>query len=139
MPLIRQEFIRRDDLRQNRDRLYVFGDNYAQSGAGGQARECRGEPNAVGIPTKRTPSMDAAAFLTNEDLDEWRRRSFPAFNRLENALACGWTVVVPSDGVGTGLARLAQFAPAIDAEIKGRFDDLAQRYPLPATLPRSGA
>ena len=51
-----QERITRADLRANPDTLYVFGDNMRRRGMGGQAAEMRGEPNAVGIPTKWRPS-----------------------------------------------------------------------------------
>jgi hypothetical protein len=52
MPIIYQKFIRRQDLRNNRDKFYVFGDNMQRIGYGGQARDMRGEPNAIGAVTK---------------------------------------------------------------------------------------
>ena len=44
----RQTWITRDDLRANRDLIYVFGDNVERAGRRGLAREMRGEPNAHG-------------------------------------------------------------------------------------------
>ena len=55
MPVIYQKRICRDDLRRNPNAVYIFGDNEARTGLGGQAREMRGEPNAMGIATKRSP------------------------------------------------------------------------------------
>lgn len=49
MPVVKQDQIMRRDLLDNQDKLYVFGDNMVRRGFGGQAREMRGEPNAVGI------------------------------------------------------------------------------------------
>jgi hypothetical protein len=104
-------------IRANPKTLYVFGDNMARTGLGGQARECRGEPNAVGIPTKWRPTMDNAAFFRDSDLPKVTPRIQQAFRRLAAHLAEGGTVVWPSDGVGTGLARLPQCAPTIHAYI----------------------
>lgn len=70
MPLLFQNTIRRAHLRANPKNLYLFGDNEQRRGLGGLARECRGEPNAVGIatnvrhiatqpPTGTTPSSSA--------------------------------------------------------------------------------
>jgi hypothetical protein len=53
--IIYQKYIKREDLRANPTVLYVFGDNEARTGLGGQAKEMRGEPNAVGIATKASP------------------------------------------------------------------------------------
>jgi len=49
MPILYQDQIKRDDLRAHPDRIYLFGDNVARQGRGGQAKEMRGEPNALGI------------------------------------------------------------------------------------------
>lgn len=53
------KYITRQMMRAEPTTLFVFGDNLAQVGYGGQAKEMRGEPNAVGIPTKRKPSRTA--------------------------------------------------------------------------------
>ena len=50
-----------DDARRHRDRLFVFGDNDARRGLAGQAA-IRGEPNAIGLATKRSPSHVAHAY-----------------------------------------------------------------------------
>lgn len=92
--------------------LYVFGDNLEQRGRGGQA-VIRGLPNAVGVPTKRRPSMDEDAFFTDADLREVQASIDAAFARLHRHLARGGTIAWPADGVGTGRARLAERAPAI--------------------------
>lgn len=50
-----------EDVRLNHDCLFVFGDNDAQTGRAGQA-VIRGEPNAIGLATKRSPSHVAHAY-----------------------------------------------------------------------------
>ena len=117
MPILFQERITRADLQKNPERLYVFGDNLAGKGYGGLARECRGEPNAIGIATKRAPSMNVDAFFSDADFDRWELATFAAWNRLWKAILAGGTVVFPKAGIGTGLARLPDCAPQIKAGI----------------------
>lgn len=109
---------RRSEIQANPDHLYVFGDNVSTLGRGGQARECRGEPNAVGIPTKWHPSMDDAAFFDDSALEKVKPRIQAEFRRLADHLEAGGTVVWPRDGVGTGLADLPRRAPAVAAYIE---------------------
>jgi hypothetical protein len=109
MPLIRRKFITRQHLRANRDILFVFGDNLARKGYAGQADEMRGEPNAVGLPTKRNPWH----YLRDFELEEIIENTEPERNKLIQHLATGGTVVWPADGIGTGLARLREHAPKI--------------------------
>lgn len=115
MPIIRQKFIRRADLRANPQRLYVFGDNAVRKGTAGQAGEMRGEPNAIGVVTKWRPSMDIDAFFRDIDFDSVTARMAADLQPIQDALAAGKTVVIPADGLGTGLAQLPQRAPRIYA------------------------
>lgn len=113
MPVVRKKWITRSDLKNNPDRLFVFGDNMLGRGLGGQAKEMRGEVNAVGVPTKWAPSMAPSSFFVDDDLDRVKPRIEEAFSRLREHLRAGGTVVFPFDGIGTGLAQLAQAAPSI--------------------------
>ena len=51
----RQTWITRDDLKANRDMIYVYGDNVRREGRRGLAREMRGEPNAHAISVSWGP------------------------------------------------------------------------------------
>lgn len=102
--------ITRKMLRAEPDTLFVFGDNFLRRGLGGQARAMRGEPNAVGIATKRKPTMKANAFFTDADSMAWARHSDTALRRL--FLHPG-LIVWPTAGIGTGLAELEKRAPMI--------------------------
>lgn len=103
--------------------LFVFGDNMKHQGRGGQAKELRGEPNAVGIPTKWEPTMRQGAFFRDSDYEKVLDAIDDAFCRLEVHVLAGGTVVWPASGVGTGLARLDKTAPAI-------YDYIQQRLKL---------
>lgn len=108
------------------EKLFVFGDNLRGTGLGGQAKEMRGEPNAVGIPTKRSPSRRATAFFSDADFQDAKRVLDRRFEVLETHLATGGDVVWPEDGVGTGLAQLPDKAPKIYAYIQTRFGQLCR-------------
>jgi len=84
----------------------------------------RGEPNAIGIPTKKKPTMEEDAFFTDKELEEnrahiddalmeiWEKK--PDFDRKKH------TIVIPAAGLGTGLAQLPERAPATFAYINKR-------------------
>lgn len=118
MPLIYQHRISRADLRANPDVLYIFGDNCARVGLGGQAAAMRGEPNAVGVRTKRQPNMRPSAFFSDSDAFEcqgyWASDLAPVREHHQR----GGIVVIPLDGIGTGFAKLSPTLLAIlDLEI----------------------
>lgn len=118
--LLLQHRIYRADLRANPSVIYVFGDNAERWGRGGQAAEMRDEPNAVGIATLKAPGVfwsddQIAANCATIDAD-----MAPLFAALE----AGRTVVFPLDGVGSGLARLAESAPGVWRHLQNRISEL---------------
>jgi len=112
--------ITRDEVRANRDKIYVFGDNLLGVGYGGQAKEMRGEYNAVGIPTKKSPTE----FLTDSDYSRAAPLIAAKFGTIKGHLQSGRTVVIPSAGIGTGLADLPSKAPKIWAMVKENLERL---------------
>jgi len=113
MPIIYQKFILRTDLQANPEQLYVFGDNVQRVGMGGQAAYMRGEPNAVGVATKWTPSGDPAAYFADTDMSKVKQIWIEDTERLVNHLLEGGTVVWPEDGIGTGLSDVPARAPKL--------------------------
>lgn len=83
-----------------------------------QVTVIRDEPNAYGIPTKLRPSMRDDAFLTDNDEDWMRPVLYSAQAHLIKSMRDGHTVAWPTNGIGTGLAQLAQRAPSVYAIIK---------------------
>lgn len=120
MPIEYRPFITRQMLQDEPDTVFVFGDNMLGLGYGGQAKEMRGESNAVGIPTKYKPSMKADAFFDDSDACYDAVAPFieQTFMGLTYCLKSGRKVVFPEAGIGTGLADLENKAPRIWALIQ---------------------
>lgn len=112
MPIVIVTMYTRQLVRLHPDTLFVFGDNMVGRGFAGQARACRGEPNAVGIPTKWYPAMDPRAFFTDDDLPKVKSTIDARFLRCVDHLRTGGIVACPPE-IGTGLAQLPTRAPRI--------------------------
>ena len=113
MPLIYRRIVFRQEVRDAPFTLFVFGDNVERRGLGGQAAEMRGEPNAVGMPTKHQPSRQADAYFADADFALAKPHIDKAMMRLAGHLRAGGTVVWPKAGIGTGRADLERRAPRI--------------------------
>lgn len=112
MPIVYLNWITRDMLKENPDAIYVFGDNTVRGGFGGQAAAMRGEPNTIGVATKREPTMEKNAFFRDSS---WVDRATLTNDllKVDNALRDAKTVYVPKDGLGTGLSQLPTRAPRL--------------------------
>ena len=132
MPVLFMSSITREFVRKHPIFLFVFGDNLAGKGLGGQAREMRGEQNAIGIATKRSPSMNSDAFFSDSDIHNVIVMGAikDSFRILEFHLLSGDVVVIPKNGVGGGLANLPVNAPLIDTFIKDSIERLVNIYGL---------
>lgn len=121
----RIRFITHEMVRANRDKLFLFGDNLERRGYGGQAAAMRGEPNAIGIPTKKSPSYKAEAFFTDLEFDQNKVAIDAAFVEVAHAISDSTRVIViPSCGLGTGRAQLNRRAPRTFAYLQQRLADL---------------
>lgn len=103
---------------KNKDALIVFGDNLIRKGKAGQAaiRDCK---NAYGIPTKRLPSMNPDAFFSDklEEINIVQEHLDFLLKEHKN----GRVIYLPTDGIGTGLARLSSKSPKINEMIQSFF------------------
>lgn len=124
--VLRQALILRIHVQANRQTIYMFGDNLARKGLGGQAREMRHEPNTIGVITKKYPSNNEIAFMTDI---AWQ---YPGIKILVEAafltaklfLDAGVNIVIPEAGFGSGLADLKNRAPKMFADIERLTDGL---------------
>lgn len=112
MPVRYRRMIYRRDLQRNPKCLFIFGDNLQRAGMGGQAQEMRGEPNAVGVVTKKYPTMSSeAAFFSDKDYAQFKAAIAPDLKRIKLHLDNGGFVVCPEAGIGTDRASLPSRAP----------------------------
>lgn len=108
-----------ETLRNNPDKVYVFGDNNIRKGKGGQAI-IRDEPNALGIRTKLLPSNSSNAFMTD---DTYNENILKIDEDIQTILDSGKEVVFPEDGIGTGLAKLKEKAPRTFSYLNKRLNE----------------
>jgi hypothetical protein len=110
MPTIwTDQILRRQDLQDlAASHLFLFGDNLIERGMGGMAAEMRGEPNSLGVPTKRLPSMTPDAFFSDSTYDDNVRAIQRQLAKIPNYNKPN--LVIPR-GIGAGRALLPQKAP----------------------------
>lgn len=100
----------RTEVRKNKDIVYVYSDNIEGLGYGNQARELRGEPNAIGIPTKwRTTTKERDYFHDNQ-FEIVKPHIDMAFDKIDNMIHQGKDIIFLRN-IGRGMARLPEKAP----------------------------
>ncbi len=121
--------ITRGFVRLHPDWVFLFGDSLKKKGLGGQAKEMRGEPNAYDIPTKKAPDTDAKSFFSDKHFEKNKRYIDLAFDKVPRT----GTLVIPADGIGTGLAQLKEKAPNTYLYLQRRLELLlsGELRPLP--------
>ena len=123
--VLKLKFISRSYIRANPDKLFLFGDNLERRGYGGQAAAMRGEPNAIGIPTKKSPSFAEGAFFTDDEFTLNKAAIDASFSKILKAIEGTYTIVViPADGLGTGRAQLDKRARRTFVYLQQRLADL---------------
>jgi len=128
VPIWYQKRIYRKDLVDNPEVFFVFGDNLSRRGFGGQAKEMRGEPNAIGVATKRYPSMTEASFFSDAYYDEIIGLVETDLQRVERVLKQGHDVVWPEDGIGSGLSQMPERCPRLWAWLESERKRLERVY-----------
>jgi len=118
--ILYQHRIYRTDLRNNREAYYLFGDNVKRVGYGGQAKEMRDEPNAIGVATKSSPYE----YFHDKDLIKNVSVMWDDLHPAYFAVIAGRTLIIPSDGLGTGLSKLPEMAPRTNKALLFMMDHL---------------
>ncbi len=128
-----------EDALDNPNMLFIFGSNdqdyikwlkgeKLKPGKGQAVIQC--QKNALGIPTKKRPNKKEDAFYNDKELHKNRKKIKQAINNIKIAVEKeGYLAVVfPSDGLGTGLAKLPVKAPKtyefLNQEIEKLMEDL---------------
>lgn len=100
------------DVRNNKDSLFIYGDNDIHLGNKGQAI-IRGEPNTAGIPTKKTPQSYSYAYYSDDDYERNCNNITKAILDIKKKISIHKYkfLVLPANGLGTGFAKLPEKAP----------------------------
>lgn len=134
MGVIYASHISRPYLQANPEFRFVFGDNMARCGLGGQARSMRGEPNAIGLVTKWLPSRSPDAYFTDDLFDAQCGGIDHGIDKIEDALKQGRMIIMPAFGVGTGLSELPTRAPRTWSYLNQKLASLGIENPMVASL-----
>ena len=118
------KIITRDKVKKNPDVLYLFGDNLLRKGLGGQAKEMRGEPNTLGIVSKKYPSNNKDSFYTDDDFYSWLEVFSVDIKNLAERINSGKYKAIVIPQIGVGLADLPNKAPRIWKYLKTTLDSL---------------
>lgn len=110
---------------KNQNYIFIFGDNDIQKGKKGQA-VVRDSKNAFGIPTKKLPALSPNSFYTDVELEENKNKIMGAIEKIKEELKINKYegIILPKDGLGTGLADLLNKAPLTFAYLNQQIDEL---------------
>lgn len=110
----KMDWITREIVQANPNKVFLFGDNLMRVGMGGQAAAMRGEPNAFGIATKVTPGMKDEDFFSDEKIGLYKFLiSLDFIRAIYGAKTRESVIVIPTDGLGTGLAEMPTRSPQL--------------------------
>ena len=138
-PEVKVETVKEYDsklLKDNPDKVYLFGDNLVGKGKGGQA-VIRNEPNAIGIPTKKKPSMTEDSFMRDyppSEYDSNVKAIDKAFEKVYEAIDEGKTIVLPENNLGSGFAKLQEKAPKTWAYLQDKIAELKEGKKAPEII-----
>lgn len=128
----------REEVKQDSNNYYVFGDNTLDRLGGYVPTETqaviRGLPNAIGIDTKTDRRKFSFSYLNDSYLkdEKYLNHLNTQFKLIEKALNEGHDVYVPvSNGqlaIGTGKAKLPEKAPQLYALLREKFNTLYKEY-----------
>jgi hypothetical protein len=132
--------INRRYLWDNPKWLFFFGDNVAEWGRKGHAAAMRGEPNALGIPTKASPTTflydNEESPATMKAREKWK-----AIGEVDFINDYGWDkIVIPVDThsihapniygitIGNGLAKMPLVCPYNYSLMLNALHKVIERY-----------
>jgi hypothetical protein len=98
------------NVSDNPNKIFIFGDNNARVGKGGQAI-IRDLPNTAGIRTKKGPNNKSVSFYNDNEFEQNCKNILDDILSIKAKMLTGKNIVFSSGGYGTGLANLSETAP----------------------------
>jgi len=94
-----------NDIVNNKNKIFIFGDNDLRIGKGGQAiiRDCK---NTIGIRTKKQPNNNQSSFYNDDEYDENILKIDQDINNILNKLKQGYTIVFSSGGLWNWFSKI---------------------------------
>jgi hypothetical protein len=129
-PVIYVPWITRQLVRASPEDIFVYGDNVQREGYGGQAKEMRGEPNAIGVATKRRPYSKKEDYFSDNSTDDLFAVWFD-LSRVINEWKSGKQIKAPTNGLGTERAELKTRAPFLFLTIVETFRKISDASDFP--------
>lgn len=112
--------ITRAYIKSHPEKIFLFGDNLLGYGSAGQAFHMRGEPNSIGMPTKKKPAMSEESYFTDSEFEKNKIVIDNALSKIPKDK----TIVISSAGIGTGFAQLSTRAPLTFAYLQEKLEEL---------------
>lgn len=107
------------------DKVFIFGDNFEDAKTGYVPKttqaQIRGLDNAIGISTKHNRGTKEDSYLSDADLAMFVKH---VDEQIQKAIDSGKTIVIPSDGIGTGKADLYRKSRRAFLYVNGRLNQL---------------
>jgi len=106
-------WITKEIIENSINTIYIFGDNLQHRGLGGQAKICRpfvDKGKAIGIPTKRSPTMYDSAFFSDK-IDEAKAIN-KAIDEISEKYREGYKIVFLPN-IGKGYAQMPHRSPIL--------------------------
>jgi len=122
------QYISNEFVKAHPEYTFVFGDNAARYGKGGQAFAMRGEPNTIGVRTKMLPTSADNAYFSDDNFDCIKSMIDEDLSYVEEKLKHHGNVVFPSDGIGTGRAMMKEKCPLLFKYLQERIECLENTY-----------
>jgi len=98
------------DVKAQKNKIFIFGDNDLRIGKGGQAI-IRDLKNTIGIRTKKEPNNYNGSFYSDNEYSDNIKKIDQDIQRIKDEIIKGYTIVFSNGGYGTGLSKLNVKAP----------------------------
>lgn len=127
--IVQKKWFTKEQIEEDRNVYFLFGDNVIRKGTGGQAKVCRDQPNCIGIVTKLKPDYEETSYMSDDNYEENIKKINADFRLVYELLQNGKTVIFPYDGIGTGVAELPKRAPQTFEYIQKWWNYLVKAFP----------
>jgi hypothetical protein len=105
-------WITRELIKLNPKTVFVFGDNVDRMGFGGQAKECRGEANTIGVRTKWSPGTKDRDYFSDDNYERIKVLLDEDLDRIKSTFIKGYKIVL-LPGIGSGMAEMPKRCPRL--------------------------